>query len=99
MIIEKVSATTHPQPVTVEHLPGGLRRVVLSKDVREAETEEGVIVEYSEAVFELPEGRSDDPEDIEAVFAAWWDYAAEDHIPPTLEEKVDLLFDVMFGEE
>lgn len=100
MVTDRVSATTSPKQVTVEALPGGRVRVILTRGVREVETDEGAIYEYSEAVFDLPDDRSAETEEsIGQAFSSWWAYAEEDHTPLTQDEKIELLFDAVFGEE
>ncbi len=71
----------------------------LRDNVREETKEDATVYVFDEVVFDLPEGRDDSIEAITEDFAAWWIYGQEDHTPPTLEEKVDILMDAVFSEE
>lgn len=97
MIIEHVSSTTMPQSVIREDLPDSRPRILLSKDVEEITTEEGVSYEYKAAEFYLPEGRDDSVQEIEANMAAWWAYASVEHPEPTVEERLEALEDIVYG--
>ena len=79
----------------LEVLPD-ITRVLLAKDIEEIETEDGATMYgYAQAVFELPEGREETAESIAASFNDWWEYAGEDHVEPTLDERVDILEEVV----
>lgn len=79
----------------MEQLPDGLCRIILTRNVLEETTDDGIRFIYEEAVFHLPDGRHDTAADIETEFNAWWAYAAEEHEPPSLEDRVSVLEDVV----
>lgn len=90
-------SSASPSRVIVEKLPEKTM-VRLADNIQELEREDGTAYVYDEVVFDLPEGRDDSVSAIEAGFSDWWAYGQEDHTPPTLEEKVNILMDAIFEE-
>lgn len=91
MLHEKVVSGSMPEKVVVEELPGGGRRLVLSKDFAAFENEEGGGYTGNQADCLLPTGREETAAEIAADFDTWWEYA-QSYDPagatPTLEERV-----------
>ena len=46
-------------------------------------------------MFIAPDDRTLTEEDVEEQIEAWWTYAGEDHNPPTLAERVEILEEVV----
>lgn len=89
-------AIDQPSRVILELLPNGKKRVLLAKDIVPfMDGEDPVGYVYKEAVFYLPDERNDSISDIDENFDAWWAYAAEEHNPPSLEDRVSVLEDVV----
>lgn len=93
MIYENVYGNTKPESMTTEKLPDTRIRVVLTRDVEEAEEDGQRLWRYSEAEFFLPEGRT--AEEVEVDPASWWEYASEDHEEPSIDERVSILEDAL----
>lgn len=94
MLNMNAESTTMPQSVAVEICPD--RTIVrLAANIEEHQTEDGTAYSYNEVVFDLPEGRSADPAQIQENFADWWLYGQEDHAAPSLEERVGVLEDAI----
>ena len=92
MLHSNVMAAEKPEAVVIEKLPGGTRRVVLSRNFSEHQGEEGTSWVGEQAVFTLDYDRSEGREEIEAVFDDWWRYASCCDIggkEPTVEERLE----------
>lgn len=96
MLNLNVESNVSPQPVIIEACPD--KTIVrLTDHLHQEEREDGGAYIYDEVVFDLPEGRSADPEVIADSFADWWLYGTEEHNVPTLEERVGVLEDSFGG--
>lgn len=95
MIYENVQSYTRPQLAVVENLPDGPQRIIISKDILEIQDEEGTRYQYDEAVFFAPDDRVLTKAEVEKRIDDWWMYASEEHNPPTLAERVEILEDVV----
>lgn len=87
MIYENVQSNTRPNSIVVEELPDGLRRAVISKNVSVVQEEEQNFYQFDEAQFYVPDEREILEEDIDD----WFLYASEDHTPPTIEDRLNML--------
>lgn len=91
MLHTNVITGTMPEPVVVEELPDGGRRLVMSKDFAPFESEDGTGYVGSQADCLLPAGREETVKEITAESDAWWEYAAgydPTKADPSLEERV-----------
>ena len=92
MLHSNVMAAEKPETVEIEHLPGGTRRVVLSRNFEEKRDEDGTSWVGEQAVFTLEFDRTESKEEIEAGFGDWWQYAECCDIgsqEPTVEERLE----------
>ena len=92
MLHSNVMAAEKPEAVVIEQLPGGTRRVVLSRNFVEHQDEDGKSWVGEQAVFTLEYDRSEGKEEIEAGFDGWWQYASCCDIggkEPTVEERLE----------
>lgn len=92
MLLNNVMAAEKPEAVVIEHLPGGTRRVVLSRNFVEHQDEDGTSWQGEQAFFALEPDRAETAEDIAAGFDGWWEYAAsysQDSAAPTLEQRLE----------
>lgn len=92
MLHNNVIAAEKPEPVVIENLPGGNRRVILSRNFEEKRDEDGVDWVGEQAVFVLEPDRAETVEDIAASFDGWWEYAAaysQDNTAPTVEQRLE----------
>jgi hypothetical protein len=88
MLLVDTKSASQPPRVTLEY-PEGKTRVCLADNIKRVEEpEEGVGFVYDEVVFFMPDDRSDTLAEIEANFAAWWEYGQEDIKEPSLEDRV-----------
>lgn len=95
MTYENVQSNTSPASVTIEALPDGRQRVILTRNVSEEQEEGQKLFRYDEAVFYVPDDRQATTEEIERDKEAWWEYAAEEHAQPTLDERLTVLEDAI----
>ena len=86
MTYENVQSNTSPASVTIEALPDGRQRVILTRQK---------LFRYEEAIFYMPDDRQAIIEEIERDKEAWWEYAAEEHTQPTLDERLTVLEDAI----
>ena len=90
-----------PDKVVVENCPDKiivrLADNITEKTIEEQE-EKQTVYEYDEVSFALPDGRVETVESITENFEDWWLYGCEDHTPPTLEERVSVLEDIIMEE-
>ena len=94
MIFKNVESNNSPDVVVLERVPD--KTIVrLADNIHQEEKDDQVIFVYDEACFDLPEGREETISSIEADFDAWWTYASEEHDPPTLEERLAAIEDVI----
>lgn len=102
MLYENTQSSTQPSRVALERHPAGKTIVRMTDNVREVQTEDGVVVTYDEVVFDLPEDRTGETvASITANFAAWWEYGTQPVVEITLEQRVADLEDfilAMMGE-
>lgn len=102
MLLENSRSDVLPENVTVDAIEGR-RRVRLTDHVRsETVPEEGgesqIVYVFDEVVFELPMDRTDTDEEIREDFAAWWAYGSQDEEEPlTLEERVEMIEEILMG--
>lgn len=92
MLHSNVMAAEKPEAVAIEHLPGGTRRVVLSRNFEVKRDEDGTSWVGEQAVFTLEFDRTESKEEIESGFDDWWQYAEFCHIgsqEPTVEERLE----------
>lgn len=88
MLLVDTKSASQPPRVTLEY-PEGKTRVCLADNIKRVEdSEDGVGFVYDEVVFFMPEDRTDTLAEIEANFAAWWEYGQVDIKEPTLEDRV-----------
>lgn len=91
MLHTNVITGAMPEPVVVEELPDGGRRLVMSKDFTPFESEDGSGYVGNQADCLLPAGREETAKEIAAESDAWWEYAAgydPAKTAPSLEERV-----------
>lgn len=92
MLHNNVIAAEKPEAVLIEKLPGGTRRVVLSRNFAECQDEDGTSWRGEQAVFVLEPDRAETADDITAAFDGWWEYAAvysQDNTTPTVEQRLE----------
>lgn len=92
MLYKDVCCGTMPEPVVVEALPEGSRRVVMSRDFAQVDDGDGGTAwQGQQADFVLDQGRDETAQDIAAAFDDWLAYA-EDWRPagsaPTMEQRM-----------
>lgn len=94
MLLMNTESSVMPEKVLVDRS----RNVRLTDHVTEKVTEDGqTMYAYDEAVFALPEDRTETAEDILAAFDDWWAYGAQpDETPATLEDRINELEDLVF---
>ena len=92
-------SSTKPESVVMEKLPDGSIRVILHADITATKDDDGTVYQYKEVDFILPDDRQETQASIKKSFDAWWAYATEDHTPPTIEERLELLEEIVYGEE
>lgn len=100
MLHSNVMAAEKPETVAIEHLPGGTRRVVLSRNFVAHQDEDGTSWRGEQAVFVLEPDRAETAEDIAAGFDGWWDYAAaysQDNTAPTVEQRLESVENVLLA--
>lgn len=85
----RAQSTDRPSRVVLEKLPDGRQSARLVDNIEEVEVEESTVYEYDEVTFFLP--REATAKEVEKDFEAWWIYGCESHEPPTLEERVEML--------
>lgn len=100
MLFVGVCASATPPRVCLEELPDGRRLVRLADNIQVIGEDEGPVIMYDEAAFDLPADRREETvETITAGFDAWWAYGStEQETPPTLEERVAALEDLLLME-
>ena len=89
----KSDAAEMPQKVTLEHLPGGKIFVRLADNIQPYKQEDQpdrTMYRFDEVQFFMPDGKSATAQEIEADFATWWQYGANDTHPDSSapEEEV-----------
>lgn len=92
MLHDNVMAAEKPEAVVIEELPGGTRRVILSRNFAEKPGEDGTSWVGEQAVFTLEYDRADSAAEIEELFDDWWQYASCCDIgskEPTVEERLE----------
>lgn len=92
MLHNNVIAAEKPEAVLIEKLPGGTRRVVLSRNFAAHQDDDGTGWRGEQAVFVLEPDRMESAEDIAAGFDGWWEYAAaysQDSATPTVEQRLE----------
>lgn len=99
MLHTGVMSTARPSSVVVEQRDGD-RRVLLRDHIEEVRITEGkvkqTVYQYDEVVFIMPEDREETVESIVENFSSWWTYGAQPEEPaPTLEERIQVLEDVI----
>lgn len=112
MLFTNVTAKEKPDAVTIETLPEGRKRVLLTRNARKVTTEydDGITdttYVYDEVVFLFPEDQTPTKTGIKANLDAWWDYGSQpEETEPTLEERVEAseeaiaaIMDIIMGGE
>lgn len=92
MLHSNVMAAEKPEAVVIEKLPGGTRRVVLSRNFTAHQDEDGTSWQGEQAIFALEPDRTETKEEIAASFDGWWEYAAsyiQDNTAPTVEQRLE----------
>lgn len=100
MLHSNVMAAEIPEKVQIETLPDGKRRVILSKNFVESETDEGIGWVGEQAVFTMGLDRTEAKEEIEAGFDDWWQYAECCDIgsrEPTVEDRLKSVEDAILS--
>ena len=100
MLHSNVMAAEKPETVAIEHLPGGTRRVILSRDFEEKRDEDGTSWVGAQAVFTLEFDRTESKEEIEVKFDDWWQYAECCDIGsqvPTVEDRLKSVEDAILA--
>lgn len=107
MLYLDVQSTTRPVLVVLETLPDGEKIVRLRDNISEIvapkENDEPAIAEYAydEVVFPLPYDRDETVSTITAAFSDWWAYGVAhtvaDDFPPTFEQRLDALENMMIS--
>lgn len=91
MIYLNVDADQIPEKVTLENLPGGAIVVRMSDNINEYSQEEAkdrTMYRFDESQFFMPDGKTATAQEIEADFATWWQYGANDtHPDPSASEE------------
>ena len=95
MIYENVQSNSRPEPVVIEALPDGPQRIIISKDISEVQSEGETLFQCNRAEFYAPDDRVLTVESVEENMDAWWAYASEEHVDPTIDERVSVLEDVV----
>lgn len=99
MLLTNSESSVRPSRVALDRRDGKTT-VRLTGDVREVEREDGTVYVYDEVFFTLGSDREDTLEDIEAAFDGWWEYGSQPDEPaPTLEDRVEMLEELLFGGE
>lgn len=94
MLHNNVMAAEKPEAVVIEILPGGTRRVILSRNFAAHQDKDGTSWRGEQAVFILEPDRAETADDITAGFDGWWEYAAaysRDSATPTVEQRLESL--------
>lgn len=91
MIYLNVDADQRPEKVTLENLPGGAIVVRMADNIKEYSQEDAkdrTMYRFDESQFFMPDGKTATAQEIEADFATWWQYGANDTHPdsPAPEE-------------
>lgn len=92
MLYSNVMAAEQPEAVVIESLPGGTRRVVLSKDFSTVENEDGQSFVFNQADFLLEPEREETKASIQERFDSWWEYAVgyrQDISALTVEQRLE----------
>ena len=100
MLHSNVMAAKKPEAVVIENLPGGTRRVILSRNFEEKPGEGGVSWVGEQAVFTLEFDRADSVAEIEERFDDWWQYAECCDIgsrEPTVEDRLKSVEDAILA--
>lgn len=87
-------SNARPARVTLENCPD--KTIVrMTDNVTEQRVENQTVYEYDELKFILPSDRHETVKTIEDNFEDWWLYGCEDHEPPTIEERVTILEEII----
>ena len=97
MLYTKCQSSTPPARVTLENLPEGKRIVRLADNLDTRAEDDGIVYEYDEVVFFLPEDREETVASITAEFAAWWEFGQQDSEEITLEQRISDLEEILLG--
>ena len=98
MLYLKTQSTTEPSAVIVENLPEDVRVVRLADNIAIVQDEEGFEhYEYDEVVFEMPYDRHDTAAEIEADFAAWWEFGQQEPEETTIEQRLSDLEEIVMA--
>ena len=101
MLHTNVTAIEKPSSVALEALPEGKTRVILTKNVKKATTEDEYGVtettyQYDEVVFLYPGEGTPTKTSITNEKDTWWEYGSQpDEEAPTLEERVGIAEDTI----
>lgn len=92
-------ATDKPKKVTIEKLPDGRKRILLTDNVTKKEDEEtGTSYSYDVVDFYLPDDRTETVKSITENFAGWWEYGRTPQEKMTLEDRVSVLEELALGQ-
>ena len=101
MLHTDVTAIDKPESVSLEGLPEGRTRVILTKNCKKVTTEyeDGstqTAYQYDEVVFLFPEGEKPTKTGIKGNMDAWWEYGSQpEEMEPTIEERVGIMEDTI----
>lgn len=92
-------ASDKPKKVTIETLPDGRKRILLTDSVAKKEDEEtGTSYFYEVVDFYLPDDRTETVKSITENFADWWEYGKTPQEKMTLEDRVSVLEELALGQ-
>lgn len=90
-------AADKPKKVTVEHLPDGQNRVLLTDNVEQVERDDYTVYTYEVVEFYLPDDQKATIKAITEEFATWWEYGQAPQDETTVEDRVSALEDLILG--
>lgn len=92
-------AAEKPRKVTIEKLPDGRRRIILTDNTAKKEDKKaGTSYTYDVADFYLPDDRTETVKSITESFTDWWEYGKTSQEETTLEERVSVLEELALGQ-
>lgn len=94
-MLYNAEAADKPRKVTIEHLPDGQNRVLLTDNIQKDERDDGTIYTYEVVEFYLPDGQKATVKAITEEFATWWEYGQTPDDNETIEDRVSALEDLI----
>lgn len=97
MLLRDSRSDALPVNVTIDRRDDKVR-VRLTDNVRSETVDDQNVFVFDEVVFDMPADRTDTDEEIHEDFAAWWAYGSQDEEAPlTLEERVEMIEEILMG--